>query len=59
MDGHSIYVLDRVYPPYSGWWIIGWTKDDLVLAAAKRRGTQYTVQNYGIDWVAYRLTQKE
>jgi len=59
MDGQPVYVVDRVYPPYSGWWIIGWTEDCFVLAAAKRRGTQYIVQNYGTDWVAYRRPPKE
>lgn len=60
MDGQPIYVVDRVYPPYSGWWIIGWTTGGCcVLAAAKMRGTQYIVQNYGIGWVAYRRPPKE
>lgn len=59
MDGQPVYVVDRVYQPYSGWWIIGWTEDCFVLAAAKRRGIQYIVQNYGIDWVAYRRPPKE
>lgn len=59
MDGQPIYAVDRVYPPNSGWWILGWTGADFVLAAAKRRGTQYIVQNYGTDWVAYRRPPKE
>lgn len=59
MDGRPVYVVDRVYPPYSGWWIIGWEDGSCVLVAAKRRGTQYIVQDYGIGWVAYRRLPKE
>ena len=59
MDGRLVYVVDRIYPPYSGWWIIGWEDGSCVLVAAKRRGTQYIVQDYGIGWVAYRRPPKE
>lgn len=62
LDDAPVWVEDVMYPPYSGWWIIGWDEDRCVLAAARKRGSQYIAPYYGRDWFAYRRkpnTQKE
>lgn len=60
MDGQPVWVKDLHYSDYSGWWIIGWSPNGYcVLASAMRAHMGYSVENYGIDWIAYRRPPKE
>lgn len=60
VDSQPVWVKDLHYLDYSGWWIIGWSPNGYcVLASAMRAHMGYSVENYGIDWLAYRRPPKE
>lgn len=60
MDGQPVWVKNLHYSDYSGWWIIGWSPNGYcVLASAMRAHMGYSVENYGINWLAYRRPSKE